>query len=243
MVQALKTRIVTVDPRALKLLEINARFMSKFEFENLVNNIRKDGCLTSLPLVCEDDDGNGLLVLSGNHRTRAAIECGLETIEVMQIINPLSEDQKLAIQLSHNAIAGKDEINTLQSLYDMLSFEGKEYSGLNDTMFNLEDLSLCSIPDVHSLYTEVKLLFLPADYDAYHEALKALDVKTKGKIPPELCVALNSSFEEFLNVLSVVKERYRIINSSTAMITILRKAMEKIDDEIQREQTDTGQII
>ena len=68
-----------IDPREIKLLETNARYMKHEEFNRLVENIRRDGKLTSTPFLCKDDDDRWLC-LSGNHRTRAAIEVGLPTI-------------------------------------------------------------------------------------------------------------------------------------------------------------------
>ena len=96
-------RIIEVNPRELKYLETNARYMRHEEFNRLCENIRHDGKLTSVPFCCKDDDGR-YLILSGNHRVKAAVQVGLPTITVMVTDDPLSEDQRIAIQLSHNAI-------------------------------------------------------------------------------------------------------------------------------------------
>ena len=79
-----------IDPREIKLLETNARYMKHEEFNRLVENIRRDGKLTSTPFLCKDDDDRWLC-LSGNHRTRAAIEVGLPTITCLATDDPLSK--------------------------------------------------------------------------------------------------------------------------------------------------------
>ena len=44
----MQTRVIQVDPKTLKLLEVNARFMRHEEFQRLVANVKKDGQLTSV---------------------------------------------------------------------------------------------------------------------------------------------------------------------------------------------------
>lgn len=98
----MKTRIIQIDPRELKLLQLNARYMRHEEYQRLVANVKRDGQLTSAPFACKD--GDKYLVLSGNHRTQAAIAAGLETIPCIVTDDELSEDQKISIQLSHNSL-------------------------------------------------------------------------------------------------------------------------------------------
>ena len=107
----------------LKLLEKNARYMKGPQFERLVENIRRDGVLTSFPLVHRE--GKALEVISGNHRVSAAIKAGIEESDVIEVTTPLTRQQFVALQLSHNAIAGQDDPNILRSLYDELDFGWK----------------------------------------------------------------------------------------------------------------------
>ena len=64
----LQTRVVRRRLADLTLLKKNARFMRPDQFNRLVDNLRRDGVLTSLPLVF---DG---VVYSGNHRVKAALK-------------------------------------------------------------------------------------------------------------------------------------------------------------------------
>ena len=122
----LKTRNRRVRLRDLALLAKNAHYMTDAMFSRLVGNIRKDGCLTTTPLVYEA--GGKLEVLSGNHRVQAAIKAGIEEADVLEIVTPLSREQKVAIQLSHNSINGKDDPNILAELWGELDFDAKEYA-------------------------------------------------------------------------------------------------------------------
>ena len=70
---AIRTRVEKVDLRSLKLLEVNARYMRHETFQRLIDNIRRDGCLTQKPFAVKQENGQ-YLVLSGNHRVMAALE-------------------------------------------------------------------------------------------------------------------------------------------------------------------------
>ena len=101
-------RLELAAPGELRLLEKNARYMKAEQFQNLVENVKKDGNLSSLPLCYREKDGK-LRALSGNHRVMAARKAEVESVLVMVLGDEKDADEQLAIQLSHNAIAGQDE--------------------------------------------------------------------------------------------------------------------------------------
>ncbi len=152
----MKTRLIEVDPRRLKLLDVNARFMPHEQYNRLVENIRRDGALTSVPFCAlykfleddseiefwRDDQTNEDFpvweVLSGNHRTMASIDAQLPTITVMVTDEPMDEDKRIAFQLAHNAIEGEDDPAILRELYEKISnVDDKIYSGLDDKTLDL----------------------------------------------------------------------------------------------------------
>ena len=145
----------------LKLPEKNARFLKGPVFAQLVANIKQDGCLTSFPLV--NRQGEDLTVASGSHRVAAAMKAGLVEHDVIEITSPLTREQFVALQLSHNAIVGEDDPNVLRSLYDELGFEWKEYSGLTDDAFKVEDLDMSVLRVEAPFYEELFISFLPGD--------------------------------------------------------------------------------
>ncbi|USK77851.1 ParB/RepB/Spo0J family partition protein [Peribacillus frigoritolerans] len=72
-------KIAVVPVEKLEFLEKNARFMKNETFQNLVANIKKDGGLSQLPFCYLQENGK-YKVLSGNHRSQAAISAGLTEI-------------------------------------------------------------------------------------------------------------------------------------------------------------------
>ena len=161
----MQTRVIRARLSELKLLEKNARYMKGPQFNRLVENIRRDGCLTSFPLVHRD--GEALVVVSGNHRVSAAIKAGIEESDVIEVTSPLTRQQFVALQLSHNAIAGQDDPNILRSLYDELDFGWKEYSGLTDDAFNIDELDTSVLRVEQPFYEELTISFLPGDAEVF----------------------------------------------------------------------------
>lgn len=231
----MRTQVIQIDPKELKLLEKNARYMSPAQFGKLVDNLKRDGALTSVPLVAATKNGQ-LEVLSGNHRVRAAIEAGITTIQVMELLDPITENARVGIQLSHNAIVGQDDPNLLAELYRELDFEWKDYSGLSDEILKeLEDLALpANIAIPQPEYVDVWLSFLPTDkqiVDSWMERAKKILKKQK---PPETWVAEERDWEEFLETFVRVKLAHDVLNAATAfrlMVECANKWLTHIEAE------------
>lgn len=77
-----KFKIEEVQLSDIKFVKKNAHFMSNDTFNALVNNIRRDGQLSSVPFCVKHNDGT-YTVVSGNHRTQAAKMAGLTSIHVI----------------------------------------------------------------------------------------------------------------------------------------------------------------
>ena len=196
----------------LTLLEKNARFMRGATFARLVANIKADGCLTSVPLVGHVD--GKLLVASGNHRVPAAMKAGIEEADVLEILTPLTRAQFVALQLSHNAVVGEDDPNILQSLYAELDFGWKEYSGLTDDAFKVEDLDTSVLRVGQPFYEELQIFFLPADA-AIFTTLLAKIAKSKAAITR--LVGAYADFDRFFQGLLAVKHATGVHNTAVAL--------------------------
>ena len=123
----------------LRALEKNAHYLEKNEFDTLVANIKRDGCLTSLPVIYDHDVPGE--ILSGNHLVKAALKAGIVEADIIVIKSALSQDQKPGVILSHNSIKGKDDPNVLKELYDsIISLDFKAYSGLTDDAFKVPEI-------------------------------------------------------------------------------------------------------
>jgi hypothetical protein len=212
----IKIAVVPVDQ--LEFLEKNARFMKNEQFQNLVNNIKRDGQLSSVPFCWLTPEGK-YKVLSGNHRSKAAIAAGLTEIPIMYTDRPLSKDEQIAIQLSHNAITGEDDPFILQELYDAIEdLDLKYYAGLDDKVLEqLDKVEINGITEAQLDYASVSFLFLPNELEKMLEVLET----AKEEITSETVIARFSEYDRVLEGLEKVKGAYNIHNGATAIMIIM----------------------
>lgn len=223
------TRIARVDPRTLTLLEVNARFMTQPEFARLVDNVKRDGCLTSVPLVCVEPDGSWL-VLSGNHRTQAAVAAGLNDIDVMVIDAPLDEARKIALQLSHNSIAGQDDPAVLASLYEKIDdIDWRAYSGLDDkTLDLLVDTEVPAMAEANLDFATLTVLFLPNELDDAKETVEeALRFCTGAD---ETWAARLADHDRILDLIDVTGKAHDVRNIAAGLTLLLDLARSHLPD-------------
>ena len=229
-----------IDPKELRLLELNARYMRHEEYSRLVNNIKRDGKLTSAPFCCKEPDGK-YLVLSGNHRVMASIEAGITKIMCLVTDDPLSEEQKIAIQLSHNAISGQDDLGTLKLLYEKIfDVEMKKYSGLDDkTLELLQKMNGMSMTEANLKFLTLNLTFLPNEIENAQKILKeALETATKADIT---WLARMSEYDKWLDSQEVAASSMGISNNATALKIILdvfERNMHQLSEEWEEDDTD-----
>lgn len=227
--EILRPRLDAADPRRLTLLEVNARYMRKEQYDRLVANIRRDGCLTSVPLVWHDQANGRMVVLSGNHRVQAAIDADLAEIPIMVVDQPLSRERQVALQLSHNAIAGEDDPATLKQLYDELDdVDWRTYSGLDDKQLDLlAEVNLEGLSEANLDFATVQLVFLPAELEA---AKAALDEASKLVRADERWIAAYRDYEPMLDALSTAHGAHNVGNVATALGLILAVFEHHLDD-------------
>lgn len=216
---------LSIDPRELKLLEKNARRMPARQFNQLVENVKRDGALTSVPLVHRVD--GALLVLSGNHRVKASIAAGLATISVLEIVGTsLTPERIVALQLSHNALVGEDDQNILKELYDALDVLEKRYSGLTDEDFgSLDSLDLAKLTIGAPKYEEVHLMFLPEDHETFKDIMDKLG---KGAAKTTRFVGKIEDYKRFEDTLVAVQDTLNIHNQAMAIFAMAELAAEKL---------------
>lgn len=218
---SLKTKVHRVKLRDLKLLEKNARFMKEAQYRQLVDNLKRDGALTSAPTVYKGE------VLSGNHRVMAAIEAGIEEADVIEIVSTLTKAQRVAIQLSHNSIVGEDDPNVLLDLYSHLDLSFKTYSGLTDDYFKgLDELDTSGLAVGSPGYEELIFLFLPEERDVFEKLLEKVE---KVKKKPRRLVAHYKDFEAIFDAVIAVKTKHNIHNAAVALRMMAELAVERLE--------------
>lgn len=208
----------------------NARFMKAPQFNQLVTNLQQDRTLTSLPLVYP---AGGDIIISGNHRVDAAIKAGIQEGWVLEIEGEVPEGRLTAIQLSHNAITGQDDIATLGAMYDGLDFASKAYSGLTDDDFKVNTVDLASLSAGSTDYEDITLTFLPEQKEAFIKFIESLG--SKGSKVPRF-VGARADFDKIFDGLIGVKNKLNVVNTSLAMTLLAQLANERLDQLIAEEE-------
>ncbi|MDX3100474.1 ParB N-terminal domain-containing protein [Nonomuraea angiospora] len=214
--------VVHGDPRTLTLLELNARYMRHEQYQQLVANLRRDRALTSTPFVWVNPDTGQSIVLSGNHRVKAAIEAGLEEIIWLQSSDPLPEGQRLALQLSHNAIVGEDDLAILKTLYERIDeLDWREYAGIDDaTLELLADLDTPSFSEANLSFQTLAIVFLPEDLKAAQDVLK--DALAIAASHDAVWVAQLRQYDDAMRALDLASKSFDVTNVATAFGVVLQ---------------------
>jgi hypothetical protein len=235
------------DPVSLTLLEENARFFPRERFEMLVKQIKKDGVLQQWPFVWYDKDNGRRVVLSGNHRIKAAIQAGLSQIDWTECDENLSKDERLRIQLGHNAIVGEDDPAVLRRLYESIEdAEERVASGIDDAQLQLfAKAETDPLSEVNLDFMTVLITFLPDELDraqeAFDEAKKMISAK-------EHWLAKLPQHDRMLAAIEDTRNAAHIKSVSTVLDLLLdvwdehRESLRKHwlddDDELKTKPTD-----
>ena len=223
-------RMAVVPIAQCDFLEKNARFMRAEQYRQLVENIRRDGCLTSVPFAIKQ--GDRYKILSGNHRVKAAQDAGLTDIPVLYTDQELTHAQQVAIQLSHNAIAGQDDMAILRELYDEINDVAlKEYSGLDDVVLGrMNPPNLDPLSESHLEYRVVSVCFLPEEVERAEKLFDKVMEQTTGDAT---WVNRRADYDRMLDALTIAKAQAGVKNTATAFGLLLDLA-EKHLEEIPR---------
>jgi hypothetical protein len=223
--------LVAMDPRELILLKENARFMKKHQFRQLVENLKNDQRLSSVPL-CHQLEG-GLEVLSGNHRVQAAIEAKLPHILVMVLNVPLDQGQRLAIQLSHNAISGEDDPQILASLWSRIDdIQARLYAGLDSQETQeLQPVKLVnfSAPSISSKV--VGFAFVQEDFEHLTEVLSRLEAAPNSTYAAPLAL-----WDRFFAALQKTRQLKNVKNGALALNNMLDMLEAQFDKEAEEQK-------
>lgn len=191
--------------------------MTHEQFQTLVGNIKRDGKLTSVPFAWWN--GEKYEVLSGNHRTKAAIAAGLEVIDVMTTDEELTQDERLAIQISHNAISGQDDPAILKQLYESIEeVDLKMYCGLDDkTLELLESVAPVPFSEAGMEVRVLNLLFLPDELERAERVIDEAMKNATGKA----WLMRHQGYDKWLDAVAVAGGAQKVKNTATAVMTIL----------------------
>ena len=209
-------------PNALVPLERNAHYMDRRLFEQLTANVKRDRNLSSLPFCWQRPDGKKV-VLSGNHRVAAAVDAGVPAILVLYTDAELSRAEQTAVQLSHNALVGRDNAVLLKELWtEIADVSLKAYTGLDEAAIKaIQPVDLTALDDTALRYEELRIFFLPSEIDRLGDVLKRLG----GSTHPRFAAPLDH-WDAFFEALLTFKEAAGILNTGAALLAMADIVME-----------------
>lgn len=238
----LTSRTIQLDPKIIKLLDLNAHYMRQEVFARLVDNLKEDGGLhgdtplawqlhddaTQQPIL--NDAGNPIYeVISGNHRVKASITAGLPLIDVCVVEGYLTPDKRRALQLSRNAVIGEDDPATLKLIYESISDTGlKLYTGLDDrTLKLLDGVSVAALSEAALEFQTIALTFLPHEIDQVAAALEAAKKQAKAK---GYWLASWDEYDKTMDALEIAGQAHNVKNTATALMIVLNIFMQHLED-------------
>lgn len=222
-------RLGIAAPEEMRPAAVNAHFMSKRVYDQLVANVKRDGNLSSLPFCWHGADGR-IHILSGHHRVDAARDAGVTALLYLYTDDALSADEQTAIQISHNALVGEDDLAILRQQWESISsLEARLYSGLDDEVFKTFDpIALGAFNEKDIRFETIELLFLPGEIERLKEIVAKL-----GKSKRVRCVGLVDQYDALADALMRLKDAATIFNSATAFL-LMAEAADRYSDFLER---------
>jgi len=99
---AVDMELCWVDPRECVQLRRNPQHMTPHEYDALVASIARDGCVE--PILVRPHDDYRWEILSGNHRTIAAIDAGLGVVPALAV--DVYDQRAARIAINLNTVGG-----------------------------------------------------------------------------------------------------------------------------------------
>lgn len=231
-----------VQPQDCRGQEKNARYFMPETFQLLVDNVKHDGRLESVPLVYEDEMSPGKYrIISGHHRIDAAKQAGLPAVIAM-VIKPSGRNEIISKQLAHNSIVGQDDKMILRELYEEIStVESRIASGLTDEIKKIQYTSLNFHLGNTRDWKQVTFLFSPENVLELDQLLK--DIAELAKFDPETKILACDlkHYDDFVQSLSKLKREMDIKNSATAVMLMAKITEQYLEDRKDAEEKQTDQ--
>lgn len=137
--------VVKLDPKRLVPNKFNSNVVPPDNLEKLKRSIRELGF--SSAVVCRELEDGTLEILGGEHRTKAAVEMGLEEVPVL-VLQDISDDQAKKISLVDNQRYGNDDSIMLADII-------KDVGGVSE----LIDIMPASEADLSAIMKEAEVDF------------------------------------------------------------------------------------
>lgn len=219
--------MVLVRPEDCLPQDKNARYFEANVFEQLVDNIKSDGHLESVPLLFQDEDlkkKGKYQIISGHHRVDAAKKAGLEYIMAF-VKRDLTRQEIVSKQLAHNSLTGLDDMTILSELYSSIEDVNLRLaSGLSD---EIEKIQYESLNFKAGTFEDLLFIFAPDEID---DIDKAMDELEKASPSTKVRVADKEDHAALLDALMTIKKVKNVKSNSVAMKLLISLATDKLKE-------------
>lgn len=220
-----------VDISLIDEAELNANEMTGEDFATLCENIGKSG-MSSVPCCYKKENGR-FVMMSGHHRLRA---CKKNHFKKMGILycneNELSQDEIIAIQLSHNSLHGQDNTSILRKLFEQIqSIDYKKFAHINiDEIkpISTEGLSIYALKENFVF----SIILYPDSFPNLDELFG--DIREQAKKSDALILADQTNEELLMKLQQEIGKQYDIKSPAITFAKMLELAAERLT-EIQKD--------
>ncbi len=216
-----------VDVTLIDFTEKNANKMSNEAYTTLVSNIRMSG-LSSVIVAYRDITGRFTLI-SGNHRFKACLDLGYKTVPLLFVEREdITDDEIVAIQISHNTLHGEHDKGILKELFDSINaidFKKFAYVSSEDLKGGGDFMTLPPSP-LKEIFTFNAVLYredVDNLFDVIGTAVKDAEIV--------LMADGEKNEEELFKVIGQIKKKYKVLSSNIAFGKLLELAKRGLDEE------------
>lgn len=221
-------KIAKVSVSDIIYTSVNANIMSDKVMDRLTKNVGISGL--SSTITCYKRGDGKYVVISGNHRLRAAIANNLSYVFVIYADeSELSDDEIKAIQLSHNSIHGEDDKGILKSIFDSIqSVDFKDFSFIDYEELSRISVDIPSLTPISETYS-VNLILFKDDVNSIKELLGIIEDNIGSN--ELILMSGNEDENKYIEVMTSIKKKYNIKSVNIAFSKLLELALSKLSDE------------
>lgn len=155
---------------------------------------------------------------------------GRDVVLLWGSVEEFGPQRQLALQLSHNAIHGQDDLSALQGLYSELEdLALKAYTGIDETaLFNYHALDFPAISEQDIALAELNFTFCDSNKLFVEGVLDKLEAKG---LDPEKDALVVGDVDKFIQVMTRIKNKLGVKNRSVAFLAMCRICEESLAAE------------
>ena len=218
--------------------DVNARTMKKEAMDRLIQTIKRDKRIESLPLCALTD--RGLEIVSGHHRIRAMRAAGVTEGYCLVDVTGLPRSSIAAKQLALNSIQGYDDPQLLARIFESIGDVDARLEAFIDAKMIEVHIPRIKVDDVDlgMRFETVIIMFIPWERQYVKDALTAIEHELIGTQAHEAWLADLEFFDNFKKLGRQITKEYDIHSMSTALYKMAELARQQMGVEPEWDEED-----